>query len=93
MKQEKNQTDDEIKCMCPFRKSVQTKNENKTAENGEKIACPESITIKLCNQFCNPQKDCMDKVLLIGRLIVVILFAIAILILVSKINVCTYCNC
>lgn len=89
---EKNDAENEmvtkIECRCPFRNCGQTKKENEPAERKEKIVCPESITIKLCNQFCNPQKDCLQVVLLVGRIVVVILLAVAALILAVKLIIC-----
>ena len=78
------------KCPCPCRKCVQN-DDDKT----EKPLCCDCITEKICICFGKKQDgySSMERLMLFIRIIIMVIFAIAILILVSKINVCTYCNC
>lgn len=80
----------QTECPCPCRKCVQ-KDDNKT----EKTLCCDCITAKICNCLGNKQDGygSMELLMLLIRIVIMVFFAVAILILVSKINVCTYCTC
>ncbi len=79
----------QVKCPCPCRECVQN-DDDKT----EKPLCCDCITEKICICFGKKQDgySSMERLMLFIRIIIMVIFAIAILILVSKINVCTYCN-
>lgn len=75
-------------CPCPCRKFVR-KEDNKT----EKPLCCDGIKEKIRNCVCKKQDaySSMELLMLLIRIMIMVFFTVAILILVSKINVCCTC--